>query len=358
MHRHDTAPGTTDGQGSSAAPAAKRRLRHPALGYRFHDEKPCENTGGMNRRTTPERDALDVAVIGCGHGAENLHWPGLTSLPGLRVVALADVDAERLRRVGDRFSVHRRYHDYETLLRDAEVDAVAVCAPPGAHADITLAVLDAGKHVLVEKPLCLDLDGADRLVERARRASVIAMVGFNLRYHRHVRAAREAMGQGRVGQVELMRTVWSSQVRQQAGLPEWRRRRGLGGGVLNEMAVHHLDLWRFVLGSEVDEIFASSRSETSDDQTAMLSGRLRNGALALSGFSQRAAEAHEIEIYGRQGRLLASPYRFDGFELGPATTFPGDVKSRVRGVLRSVRALPAMISSAREGGSFLQSYRD
>ena len=124
------------------------------------------------------------------------------------------------------------------------------------------------------------------------------------------------------------------------------------------MAVHHLDLWRFLLGSEVDEIFASSRTETSDDQTATLTGRLRNGALALSGFSQRAAEAHEIEIYGRQGRLLASPYRFDGFELGPAATFPGDLTSRARGLLRTVRALPGMISSVRQGGSFLQSYRD
>jgi len=301
---------------------------------------------------------LAVAVIGCGYGAENLHLPAMRSLPSVRVVAIADSDPERLRMVGDRFAIDRRYHDYETLLRDAEIDAVAVCVPPGAHAAITLAVLDAPKHVLVEKPLCLDLDGADRLVERARRASVTAMVGFNLRYHRHVRAARLAIAQGRLGAVELVRTVWSSQVRQQAGLPEWRRRRDLGGGVLNEMAVHHLDLWRFLLGSEVDEIFASSRTETSDDQTATLTGRLRNGALALSGFSQRAAEAHEIEIYGRQGRLLASPYRFDGFELGPAATFPGDLTSRARGLLRTVRALPGMISSVRQGGSFLQSYRD
>src|SRR5262249_30317970 len=157
MHRHDTAPRTTDRQGSASAAAAKRRLGHPPPGYRFHDEKPCGNTGGMNTRTTPERDGLDVGIIGCGYGAENLHLPVLASLPGLRVVALADVDAERLRRVGDRFSVHRRYHDYETLLRDAEVDAVAVCAPPAAHTDITLAVLDAGQHVLVEKPRRLGL---------------------------------------------------------------------------------------------------------------------------------------------------------------------------------------------------------
>jgi predicted dehydrogenase len=123
------------------------------------------------------------------------------------------------------------------------------------------------------------------------------------------------------------------------------------------MAVHHLDLWRFLLGSEVDQVFAASRSEASDDQTATLTGWLRNGALAVSGFSQRAAEAHEIEIYGRKGRLFASPYRFDGFEVSEAATFPGDLASRARGLLRTVKALPGMISTMRQGGSFLESYR-
>ena len=82
-------------------------------------------------------------------------------------VAIADSDPERLRLVGDRFAIQRRYLDPEVLLRDTEIDAVAVCVPPRAHAEIALAVLDAGRHLLVEKPLCLDLDDADRLVERA-----------------------------------------------------------------------------------------------------------------------------------------------------------------------------------------------
>jgi len=301
--------------------------------------------------------ALNVGIVGCGYAAEQLHLPAIRSVPSLRVVALADSDPERVQKVGRRFGIERRYRDHQALLRDGEVEAVAVCVPPRAHAAVTLDVLDAGKHVLVEKPLCLDLDEAERLVERARRAPVSAMVGFNLRYHRHMRAARQAVRAGLVGPVELIRSVWSSQIRQQAGLPEWRRRRDTGGGALIEMAVHHVDLWRFLLGSEVDEVFASSCSETNDDQTATLCGRLRNGALAVSGFSQRATEAHEIEIHGREGRLLASPYRFDGFELSPASMFPGDLKSRAHGVLRTLRALPSMVAIARRGGSFLEAYQ-
>jgi predicted dehydrogenase len=126
---------------------------------------------------------------------------------------------------------------------------------------------------------------------------------------------------------------------------------------LNELGVHHVDLWRFLLESEVDEVFASTRAGSNDDQTAMLTARLKNGALAASSLSQCAAEAHEIEIYGRQGRLLASPYRFDGFELAPASGVPGNLKSRARDLLRTVRALPGAIVSAPRGGSFLESYR-
>jgi myo-inositol 2-dehydrogenase / D-chiro-inositol 1-dehydrogenase len=300
---------------------------------------------------------LSVGVVGCGYAAEQLHLPAIRSLPSVRAVAIADPDPDRLRLVGDRFAIARRYRDHEALLRDGEVQAVAVCAPPATHVAVTRAVLEVRKHLLVEKPLCLDLHDADRLVDLARRTPVTAMVGFNLRFHRHLRAARSVVAGGLLGQVELVRTTWSSQVREQAGLPEWRRHRDAGGGALNEMAVHHVDLWRFLLGTEVDELFASSQTQSSDDESATLTARLANGALAIAAFSQRAAETHEIEIWGRQARLLVSPYRFDGLELNPASVFSGALTTRARGLLTMLRALPAMLSDRPHGGSFRASYR-
>jgi myo-inositol 2-dehydrogenase / D-chiro-inositol 1-dehydrogenase len=300
---------------------------------------------------------LGVGIIGCGYATQRLHLPALRGLASVRVVAIADTDPERLRLVGGEFTIVRRYDDYETLLRDADVEAVAVCVPPRAHAAVAVAALEARKHVFVEKPLCLDLDDADRLVERARRTPVTAMVAFNLRYHRHVRAARQAIAQGLIGDIELVRTLWSTQLRWHAGLPEWRRRRALGGGVLHELAVHHVDLWRFLLDSEVDEIFASTRGDSEDDHTATLTAHLRNGALALSGFSQNAAESHELAIYGHRGSISASPYRVDGFALASASSFPGDLGSRVRDMLQTVGAAPDMIASAFRGGAFRESYR-
>jgi predicted dehydrogenase len=304
-----------------------------------------------------ERGALRVGVVGCGYAAERLHLPALRSLGSARVVAIADTDAERLHAIGRRFAIDRRYGAHEALVQDAEVDAVAVCVPPSAHATVVLAALEARKHVLVEKPLCLDLAEADRLVERARGSTLTVMVGFNLRYHRHVRAARRAIARGLVGPVELARSVWSTRLQRHAGLPEWRRRRELGGGVLNEMAVHHVDLWRYLLDGEVTEVFASTRAGETDDETATLTARLRDGALAISGFSQGAADTHEIEILGRQGRLRVRPYRVDGFEVAPASASPDDLARRALGLLRAVRAVPRAAAGALQGGMLLDSYR-
>lgn len=313
-----------------------------------------------SRRPTTSVDRvgreLGIGVIGCGYAAERLHLPALRSLRFARAVAIADTDRERLRLLGDRFSIGRRYPDAEALLRDAEVDAVLVCVPPRAHAGVALAVLDAGKHLLVEKPLCLDLDEADRVIERARRSSVTAMVGFNLRFHRHVRAARQAVDGGRVGLVDLVRTTWSSGLWPQGDQSAWRRHRLHGGGVVNEMAVHHFDLWRFLLRSEALEVFASTRSEQGDDTGATVMARLESGALTFGGFARRGGEHHEIEICGRTGRLLVSLYRFDGFEVAPASDFPGGIKSRARGLWRTLAALSGAVPRAFRG-QFLDSYR-
>ncbi|MGH7824568.1 MAG: Gfo/Idh/MocA family protein [Candidatus Binatia bacterium] len=88
------------------------------------------------------------------------------------------------------------------------------------------------------------------------------MLGFNLRWHRLVRRARETIRRGTLGMIQMIRTVLTSY---HENVPEWRRYRTQGGGVLFEQAVHHFDLWRYLLQSEVEEVFATSRSGKWDD---------------------------------------------------------------------------------------------
>src|SRR5205807_7757964 len=106
--------------------------------------------------------------------------------------------------------------------------------------------------------------------------------------------------------------------------------RELGGGVFFELAVHHFDLWRFLLRSEVEEVFAVSQSPRWEDETATVTARLANGVLVTSVFSQRTNESNEVEIYGRAGYLRVSCYRFDGLEYVSSSSPPGDVRTRLR----------------------------
>jgi predicted dehydrogenase len=140
-------------------------------------------------------------------------------------------------------------------------------------------------------------------------------------------------------------------------VPEWRKRRVNGGGVLFEQAVHHFDLWRFFARSEVEEIFALSRSSQWEDEAATVSGAMRNGILVSSLFSERTASTNEIEIYGQNGVLRVSCYRFDGLEFVPNATHAGDVRTRLRRIAQLARDFPAFPSAWRQGGDYVASYR-
>jgi predicted dehydrogenase len=108
-----------------------------------------------------------VGIIGCGQAATISHLPALQHVPEVEVVALADVDADRLREVADRFQIQRRHESLATLLADPTIEAVGVCVPAERHLEVASAVLEAGKHLFLEKPIAVSLEDADRLIERA-----------------------------------------------------------------------------------------------------------------------------------------------------------------------------------------------
>ena len=299
-----------------------------------------------------------MGLIGCGNVAENRHLPALQSLKDAEVVAVADTNKDRLKQVADKFHIKKRYADFGALLDDPDINAIAVCTPPQTHVEIALAALDAGKHLFIEKPLTLSLDESDRLIERAAQFPTSKVtVGFNMRWHRLVRQAREIIRQGTLGRLKAIRSVATSQSR--ANEPEWLKRRELGGGMLIEYAVHTFDLWRFLLQSEVEEVFAVSRQGPGqwDGETATVTARMANGVLTTALLSRGTAENNEMEIYGQNGRLNISRYRFDGLEFFPASSFPGSVQTRLRNAVHTLTALPQALPAIRQGGDYVASFQ-
>jgi myo-inositol 2-dehydrogenase/D-chiro-inositol 1-dehydrogenase len=295
-----------------------------------------------------------IGIVGCGRAAVELHLPAISRLPHIDAVAATDHDAAVLARIGGRFGV-RTYAGLEDLLADPAVTIVIVSTPPASHAEVALTAVAAGKHVLVEKPLTLDPAEAEHLVQAGAGASVVTAIGFNLRCHRLVEAARELIGSGTLGSVSTLRTTWTAGRDLGRPLPPWRTRREDGGGVLYEVATHHVDLWRYLLGEEVSAIAATCRSGDEEDEAAVLTGRADGGALLSSVISDNAPDANEVDIVGSNGRLRFSLYRGDSLEL--STREPDySISSRIRALGRRAAVLPAAVRAARSGGDFVSSY--
>jgi myo-inositol 2-dehydrogenase/D-chiro-inositol 1-dehydrogenase len=300
-----------------------------------------------------EQIPVKIGIIGSGRATTSLHLPALQFVPGAQVVALADPDQAALHRASTQFKVQCCVSDYRALLEDKTIDAVAICVPARFHVEVALAALEAGKHLFIEKPLALTLEDCDRLIAGATGLPFQIMLGFNTRWHRLARQARLLVRQEILGPLEVVRSVLTSCHKD---LPEWRKRRFSGGGVLLEMAMHHFDLWRYLLGGEVAEISAHSRSGTWEDESATVAARFRCGALASATFAECTSQNNCMEIYGREGSLSLSFYRFDGIEASVTSDIPGNIQARIRSLRQFVTELPRAISTLREGGEWAQTY--
>lgn len=300
---------------------------------------------------------LRVVVIGCGRVFEQCHLPALRTLHDIDVVGLVDSNVDRLNTVADRLAVERRYTDYRVMLKEAAVDVVAVCTPPHLHAEIGLAVLDVGKHLFMEKPLALSLLDADRLVNRAAASSGKALAGFNLRWHRLVREARTMITGGSLGRLETMHTMFASRTGFLTPGSDWRHRHEVGGSVLFDLGIHHFDLWRVLMQSEIEEVSAHYRADDPAVECATVSATMGNGVLITASFARGLSDRNEVEIFGRDGELQLSCYRFDSLRLRRNSEPQGAARDWSRGVRRAFRNLPHAVALWRQGGDVIASYR-
>jgi myo-inositol 2-dehydrogenase/D-chiro-inositol 1-dehydrogenase len=297
-----------------------------------------------------------LAIVGCGLVVEQCHLPALARIAGLELVALADRDVARLTRIADRTAVGRRHTDYRAVVDDSSIDLVAVCAPPQLHAEIGLAVLEAGKHLFLEKPVALNLADADRLVKRPAGAGVQALVGFNFRWHRLIRQARSIIDGGGLGPLATMHTTFASASAFRQEDAAWRQRQDFGG-VLVDLGIHHFDLWRFLTGSEVAEVMVHRRTDGPGHERATVSAATTSGVLITSSFSHGVSDSNELEICGTKASLRLSCYRFDSLRMSENGAPRGAVRHWPRDALRALRSVPQAIPRLLDGGDIIDSYR-
>ena len=191
---------------------------------------------------------LRAGVVGLGWAGQQ-HMTAYADLPDTDLVALAGREADILADLGERFAVppEQRFSDWSDLLANADIDVLSIAAPTGLHAPIAIAALDAGVHVLSEKPLAENAEAAERMVEAAERNRRVLDVSFNHRRRGVVKALRQLIDEGTLGPIYYAKAGW---VRRQ-GIPtigSWFTRRATaGGGPLMDLGVHMLDIALYLL---------------------------------------------------------------------------------------------------------------
>lgn len=283
---------------------------------------------------------LRIGLIGCGRIARLVHLGALRAAAGVRLVALADPDRERLHEAAQAAPGAVPYASADDLLQKSDAEAVVICAPPGLHAPLAVAAFEAGKHVYVEKPLALDPGEAEAIVASQHRAGTVGMVGFNYRFHPLHREARARLRAGEIGDLVAVRTAFSSPAR---ALPDWKAARASGGGALLDLASHHADLVRFLFDDEVAEVYASVASHQSEGDTAHLQLRLERGLAVQTFVSMCSVAEDRVEVYGQEGHLSydrQTSVEIDVRGTGVAYGRRGQIQRELGAALRSARRLP------------------
>ena len=265
-----------------------------------------------------------VGVFGTSWWADAMYLPALAGHPRATVSAVCGRREETTRAFAERWSVPRWFTDPATMLAEVELDAVVISTANDSHHGLAMAALEAGLHVLCEKPLALDVDQAREMADAARARQAITLVPFTYRYMPMVRWVRRLIDEGYVGRPRQFNLRYYSGFGLD-GEYAWRFDREVAGaGIIGDLGSHWIDLARWLLDEEETSVSAVSsrfveRGPRPDDtpyepleDSALLTLRYRSGACGVLHVTAAAWEGsdglgqlHELDIHGDEGTLHA-----------------------------------------------------
>jgi predicted dehydrogenase len=228
-------------------------------------------------------------------------------IPGIRrsmtgdVVAIASRDADRARTTADGLGILRSHGSYEALLADPDMDAVYVPLPNHLHAEWSIRALEAGKHVLCEKPLALSAADAARMAHAATASGRLLMEAFMYRHHPSWVAVRELVDGGRIGRLQAVDSWFSYFNDDPANI---RNVLEYGGGALYDIGCYSVSLSRLLFGAEPDEVSAAIVRDPASGVDILTTGHLTFAdGLASFTCATRVEPDQRVHVYGTDGRI-------------------------------------------------------
>ena len=253
--------------------------------------------------------AITVGLVGAGRigrlHAENLAY----RIPEAELVAVSDIFVEAAESVAADLQIPAAYQDHRRLLEDESIQAVLICSSTDTHAQIMEEAAEAGKQIFCEKPIALDLGRIDQALDAVDQAGVKLQVGFNRRFDPNFRRAQEIVAAGEIGEPHLLR------ITSRDPEPPPVEYVKLSGGIFLDMTIHDFDMARFLMGSEVEEIYAAGGvlvdpeiGRAGDIDTAIVTLYFANGALGTIDNSRQAVYGYDqrVEVFGSGGMVAVS----------------------------------------------------
>ena len=224
---------------------------------------------------------IRFGIIGCG-AISAKHVKAILDNPNAELVAACDTNTELAEKIAKQTGC-KAYTDYQELLKDKDVDVVSVCTPNGLHAEMSIAALEAGKHVLCEKPMTLSLLEAERVVEANNKSGKKFFLVKQNRYNPPIVALKELFKNGQLGHVFLINaTVYWNRNDEYYDAVDWRGTRRMDGGALFTQSSHFLDLMLW-LGGEAKSVFAvmknAAHKNTETEDLGVIIVKFKNGAI-------------------------------------------------------------------------------
>lgn len=257
----------------------------------------------------PSTKKVCVGVAGCGNVARKLHLPWINATRGIQASALFDVVEERAQSLREELAPRATvFDDYDAMLASG-INAVAICTPNYLHASLSIRALEAGLHVLCEKPMAGTVADATRMIEAAERTGRVLHINQTLRYHplwHRVKALSHPKHIGELSHMRFLRAGYLNPASVERPDRKWFFTRKAQGGILLDLGIHAADLMLWI-GGEVAEVAAFTDTsghgmEATDNARALF--RFENGATGVLEMSwTMPAGTGQTEIYGTRGRL-------------------------------------------------------
>jgi predicted dehydrogenase len=252
----------------------------------------------------PDHDQQPVrwGVLGCADIATQKVIPGMAESPSSVVAAIASRSIDRAEATAAELGIAGAYGSYEELLADPSIEAVYIPLPNHLHREWAIAAVEAGKHVLCEKPLALTVADAREMVDAAERAQVLLMEAFMYRLHPMWEGVKRLVDGGRIGSLVAVDTVFSYH---NVDPGDIRNQPEAGGGALYDIGCYGINVARFLFGSEPSVAGAVVRRDPRFGTDATTAAVLDfGGGTATLTVSTQAESSQRVEILGDRGRIV------------------------------------------------------